>query len=83
MIFFKNKDLIGNIHLNLNLNRLKDFTIIYDELFTKYFSFSMMDKLLKIVFADENDPIVCIGGMLANETNFMSLAGCDFASEAF
>ncbi|CAK70990.1 unnamed protein product (macronuclear) [Paramecium tetraurelia] len=72
------------IHLNLSKSELKDFQLIYEELFDKPVLVYTMISIQQKVFKNEGDnPLVCLGGLSINSLDSIDLIACDFANDIF
>ncbi|CAD8133871.1 unnamed protein product [Paramecium octaurelia] len=72
------------IHLNLPKTELKDFQLIYEELFDKPVLVYTMISIQQKVYKYEGDnPLVCLGGLSVNSLDSIDLIACDFANDIF
>ncbi|CAD8050704.1 unnamed protein product [Paramecium sonneborni] len=70
------------IHRNLKKTNLKDFELIYDELFDKPVLIYTMMSIQQKVFKNEGDnPLLCLGGLYIKNKEKIDLIACDFAND--
>ncbi|CAD8134110.1 unnamed protein product [Paramecium pentaurelia] len=72
------------IQLNLPNTEVKDFQLIYEELFDKPILLYTMMSIQQIVYKNEGDnPLVCLGGSNIQSKDSIDLIACDFANDIF
>ncbi|CAD8184010.1 unnamed protein product [Paramecium pentaurelia] len=72
--------LISEILENRSVQEFQNFTLLYENSFSKPFTNYSYEQILLKVFQDKKDQIVCIGAKLNLN---LKLIGCDLASEVF
>ncbi|CAD8143213.1 unnamed protein product [Paramecium pentaurelia] len=70
------------IHKNLPKQTLKNFELIYDELFNKPILIYTMAQIQQKVFKYAGDnPLLCLGGLNLMNLDAIDLIACDFAND--
>ncbi|CAD8046519.1 unnamed protein product [Paramecium primaurelia] len=70
------------IHKNLPKQTLKNFELIYDELFNKPILIYTMAQIQQKVFKYAGDnPLLCLGGLNLMNVDAIDLIACDFAND--